>query len=217
MKLNVQSRQLTGKKVKQLRNQDIIPGVIYGKRTKEAILVSFPKNEFLRLFKKAWQSTPVTISWDGIDQLVLIHEIQVDPVSDFLIHVDFLAVSRDEKVVASIPLILTGESNIEKLGEWKIQLLKDTVEVEAFPQDLPHEIKIDISNIQKMNDVIFIKDLDIGAKAEIVEDLEQAIVTVVAFEEEEVEETPTVEWEDKEWEAKEWEAKEWDTKTEEKK
>ena len=194
MKLKVQSREITGKKVKQLRRQDIIPAVIYGKHTKDAILISCNKNEFLKLFKKAWHSTPITITWEWIDQLALIHEIQVDPVTDFLGHIDFLAVSRDEKVTAEIPVILTWESNIEKLWEWKIQLLKDTIEVEAFPQDLPREIKIDISTIQKMSDVIFVKDLDVGSKVEILEDQEQPMVTVMVFTEE-VEEAPVVEWE----------------------
>ncbi len=194
MKLTVQSREITGKKVKQLRRQDIIPAVIYGKHTKEAILISCNKNEFLKLFKKAWHSTPITITWEWIDQLALIHDIQVDPVTDFLSHIDFLAVSRDEKVTAEIPVILIWESNIEKLWEWKIQLLKDTVEVEAYPQDLPHEIKIDISTIQKMSDVIFVKDLDVWSKVEILEDQEQPMVTVMIFTEE-VEEAPAVEWE----------------------
>jgi large subunit ribosomal protein L25 len=61
MKLKVQSRELTGKKVKQLRRQDIIPAVIYGKHTKDSILISCNKNEFLRLFKKAGHSTAITI------------------------------------------------------------------------------------------------------------------------------------------------------------
>jgi len=193
MKLKVQSRELTGKKVKQLRRQDIIPAVIYGKHTKDSILISCNKNEFLRLFKKAGHSTAITIEWEGLDQLALIHDIQVDPVTDFLSHIDFLAVSRDEKVTAEIPVVLKWESNIEKLWEWKIQLLKDTVEVEAYPQDLPHEIIVDISVIQKMSDVIFVKDLDVWSKVEILEDQDQAMVTVISFTEE-VEEAPAVEW-----------------------
>lgn len=192
MKLKVQSREITGKKVSQLRKLDIIPAVIYGKHTPKAILISCNKNEFLRLYKKAWQSTPITLEWDWLDQLALIHEVQVDPVTDFLSHIDFLAVSRDEKVTAEIPVILVWESSIEKLWEGKIQLLKDTVEVEAFPQDLPREIKIDISTIEKMSDVIFVKDLDVWAKAEILDDPEQAVITVMSFSEEK-EETPVVE------------------------
>jgi ribosomal protein L25 (general stress protein Ctc) len=53
MKLKVKSRELTGKKVKQMRKQGSIPAVIYGKHTKGSILISCDKIEFLKLFKKA--------------------------------------------------------------------------------------------------------------------------------------------------------------------
>jgi large subunit ribosomal protein L25 len=67
-------------------------------------------------------------------------------------------------------------------------LVKDFIEVEAFPQDLPHDITIDISVIQTMNDTIFVKDLKVSDKVEILDDPEQAIVTVLTMAEEEVEE-----------------------------
>lgn len=203
MKLSVEIRNITGKEVKKLRRDGIIPAVIYWKHTEKSLSVSCKKNDFLKLFKKAWYATPITLEWEGIDQLALIQEVQVDPVSDFLSHVDFLAVSRNEKVTANVPVVLFGESNIEKLGEWKLQLLKDTIEVEAFPQDLPSEIKIDISTIVNMNDVVFVKDLDVWSKAEIVEDLEQPVLTVVTLSEEVEEVATATEWEVKEWEKKE--------------
>lgn len=105
-------------------------------------------------------------------------------------HVDFLAINADEKVTTEIPLILTGESPVEKLGQGKIQLIKDFIEVEALPQDLPHNITIDISTIQDMNDVIFVKDLQVSSKVEVLDDPEQAIVTVLTMTEETVEEAP---------------------------
>lgn len=71
-------------------------------------------------------------------------------------------------------------------------MVKDFVEVEAFPQDLPHDITIDISAIQNMNDVVFVKDLKVSSKVEILDDPEQAIITVVTMAEEEVEEAPVV-------------------------
>lgn len=216
MKLNVEIRNITGKEVKKLRREGIIPAVIYWKHTDKSISISCEKIEFLKLFKKTGYSTPITLSGEWIDQLALIQEIQVDPVSDFLSHIDFLAVSRDEKVTASVPVLLIGESNIEKNWEWNIQLLKDSIEVEAFPQDLPHEIKIDISKIENMNDVVFVKDLDVWSKAEIVEDLEQPVITVVAISEEVEEEVvPETTWE--EWDTKEENKKEWDAKEEDKK
>lgn len=135
----------------------------------------------------------MTLEGDKINQLVLIQDIQVDPVSDMLMHVDFLAIKADEKVKTEVPLKITGESPIEKLGEGKIQLVKDFIEVEAFPQDLPHDITIDISVIQTINDAIFIKDLKVSDKIEILDDPEQVLVTVVTMTEEEVEETPGAE------------------------
>lgn len=113
----------------------------------------------------------------------------MDPVSDVLLHVDFLAVKSDEKVTTEVAIKLIGESPIEKLGEGKIQLVKDFIEVEAFPQDLPHDITIDISTIQNINDAIFVKDLKVSDKVEILDDAEQVLVTVVTMAEEEVETT----------------------------
>lgn len=111
----------------------------------------------------------------------------MDPVSDVLLHVDFLAVKSDEKVTTEVAIKLIGESPIEKLGEGKIQLVKDFIEVEAFPQDLPHDITIDISTIQNINDAVFVKDLKVSDKVEILDDAEQVLVTVVTMAEEEVE------------------------------
>lgn len=111
-------------------------------------------------------------------------DIQLDPVQDYLLHIDFHAVKADEKVEVEVPVILTGISPVEKLGEGTVQLVKDTIEVEAFPQDLPHDITIDISTITSTNDVIFAKDVTFGDKVTVLTDPEQAIVTVVVIEDE---------------------------------
>ena len=197
MKLTVTSRQ--DKKAKDLRKEGLIPGIVYGKHLKMPIAVACKRNDIIKKYKEAGYSTPLTLTGDKLDQLVLIQDIQVDPVSDLLMHVDFLAVKADEKVTTEVPLKLIGESPIEKLWEWKIQLVKDFVEVEAFPQDLPHDFTIDISVIQNMNDVIFVKDLKISDKVKILDDPEQAIITVVTMAEEEIEEAPVVVAEGAEW------------------
>jgi large subunit ribosomal protein L25 len=106
-------------------------------------------------------STPIELVGDELKQLVLVHEIQTHPVSDQLLHVDFLAVRRDKKVTADVSVVLEGVSLIQKNNIGSIQLIKDTIEVEAFPQDLPHDIKIDISKIEHLHDVIFVKDIDL--------------------------------------------------------
>jgi large subunit ribosomal protein L25 len=187
MKLHVDLRK--EEKNSAIRKEGNIPAVIYGKHMDAALSITCKKNDFIKKFKEAGYSTPLTLEGDGVDQFVLIHDMQLDPVSDVVLHVDFLAVNKNEKVTTEVPVILIGESPIEKIGEGKIQLLKDFIEVEAFPQDLPHDIKVDISVIQKMGDTILIQDIKLSDKVTILDDLEQPILTVLRLTEE-VEEAP---------------------------
>ncbi len=189
MKLEVVKRNVFGKKVKRLRKEWIIPGIIYGKHIEENIPVQFKKIDFLKIYKEAWESTPIMLEWDWINQMVLIHDIDIHPVTDEVIHVDFLAVKADEKVEAEIPVVLIGESPVEKNNLGRIELVKDTILVEAYPQDLPHEIKIDISQIKTPADVIHVGDIKLDEKVTIKDHPEDTVVTVVEFEEWEGEET----------------------------
>lgn len=191
MELKVNIRKETSKQLnKQLRKEGNVPAIVYWKHLKSPIQVSCLKNDFIKRFKEAWYSTPITLNWEWIDELVLIQEFQLDPVTDVVIHIDFLAVKKDEKVKTEVPIVLIGESPIEKLGLWTIQVVKDFVEVEAFPQDLPHDIKIDISKIENAWDTIFVKDIEISKNVKILDDLDQPIIAVVALEEEK-EESPS--------------------------
>ena len=183
MKLSVKKRDIHGKKVKNLRAQGLVPAVIYGKHVK-AESISCVKNDLLKVYRAAWYSTPVELTGD-VDHLVLINSLQLDPVSDEIISADFLAVSRTEKVAAKIPVVTFGESQLEKLNEGKIMLIKDEVEVEAFPQDLPSKFEVDISVLETVNDVFFVKDLKVSDKVTILDDPELPILTVSVLEDEE--------------------------------
>jgi len=176
MKLSVKKRDIFGKKVKNLRAQGLVPAVIYGKHV-EAESISCVKNDLLKVYRAAWYSTPVELTGD-VDHLVLINSLQLDPVSDEIISADFLAVSRTEKVSAKIPVVTFWESQLEKLNEGKIMQIRDEVEVEAFPQDLPSKFEIDISVLETVNDVFFVKDLKVSDKVTILDDPELPILTV---------------------------------------
>ena len=184
MKLTVQVRTATGKKVKNLRKEGQLPAIVYGKSLENPVLLSCVKNDFIRVYREAGFSTPIELI-GAIDQLVLLQDMQLDPVSDEVLTVDFLAVNANEKVSASVPVVLIGESKVEKLNEGKVQLVKDVVEVEAFPQDLPHNIEVDLASVESVNDVIFVKDLKVSNKVTILDDAEQPIVTVVELADEE--------------------------------
>ena len=170
--LKVQNRTKFAKNTSQLRSESIIPGVIYGKSLNKNISIQFDKNEFLKVYKTAGRSSVVKVEWD-YKWLVLIHDYQVDPVKDKLLHVDLLAVKSDEKVSASVSVIFEWTSVLEKNGDGKLEYIKDFVQVEALPLDLPPSITIDVSNITTLDDGIFVKDLDFGDKVTILDDLDQ--------------------------------------------
>ena len=194
MKLTVQLREETGKNVKRIRKDWLVPAVVYGKMLETPVLLKCVKNDFIRVYRTSGYSTPIELT-GAVDQLVLLHAMQLDPVTDEVLSLDFLAVDKHQKVTANVPVVLVGESAVEKLNQGKIQLVKDSVEVSALPQDLPHEIEVDLSKVTSVNDVIFVRDLTVAKKVEIVDDAQQPVVTVVELEgeEESQEATPAAE------------------------
>lgn len=181
MKLSVKKRELLGKKVKLLRQQGLVPAVVYGKHI-EATSISCVKNDLLKVYRSAGYTTPVELTGD-LDQLVLISSLQLDPILDEIISADFLAVSKTEKVKANIPVVLTGESPLVKLNEGRVQLVKDTITVEAFPQDLPSQIDIDLSTLDSLESVIFVGDVKLTDKVTIVDEATLPVVTVLSLSE----------------------------------
>lgn len=181
MKLTVESRTITGKKVSELRKEGKIPAVVYGKHLESTQNLVLKKIDFMRVYEKTGSSIPIELTWDGHDHLVLVADYQLDPVTDRLIHVDFHAVNKDEKVHADVPLVLTGVSPFEKASLWRVQILKDTISVEALPLDLPHDFKFDISSLDEAGIVVFVKDLALWENVEILDDLELAIISTVEF------------------------------------
>ncbi|MBQ7074572.1 50S ribosomal protein L25 [bacterium] len=170
-----------GKKVKLLRNEGLVPAVVYGKHV-EAASISCVKNDLLKVYRASGYTTPVELTGD-MDQLVLIHSLQLDPISDEIISADFLAVSKTEKVKANIPVVMTGECPLEKLNEGRVQLVKDTITVEAFPQDLPSQIEIDLSGLDSIDSVVFVSDVKVDDKVVIVDEATLPVVTVLSLSE----------------------------------
>lgn len=191
MELAINTRELTGKKVATLRTQGLVPAVIYGKHLAQPIHITCDKNAFIKLYKAGGSSVAVTLKGEKIKELALIQDIQLDPVTDYVLHIDFHAVKADEKVTTSVPIVLTGISPIEKVWEGRVQLVKDTVEVEAFPQDLPKEITFDISGLDHIHQTVHVSDLTLSDKITILDEDEETIITVVGLIEEEVEEEAT--------------------------
>src|SRR6202011_170019 len=115
--LKVDKREIVGKKVKKLRKQGILPGNIYGKDI-TSLSVQVPIKEFEHVYKQTGETGLVDLEIDGKKRPVLIHNVQLDYMTQDPIHADFYQVSLKEKIKTMIPVTLTGEPTAvtDKLG-----------------------------------------------------------------------------------------------------
>lgn len=188
MELTVQKREILGKKVKSLRNQNFIPAELYGHDLKN-IHLSIPAKDFSRLFRETGESTVINLVLGKEKLPVLIHDVQKNLLTEDISHIDFYQVRMDEKITAAVPLEFIGEAPaIKEKGGVLIKAVHE-LEVEALPGDLPRNIPVDLSLLSDIGADIYIRDLKIGGKVKILAHPETVIATV-AEEKEEVEEKP---------------------------
>ena len=197
--LNVESRTLKGRKVNKLRREGIMPANIYGKKIKSKA-ISVKLDDFKKVFKEVGETGLIYLEIKGDSKkearAVLVSNVQMDPVNDVPIHVDFHQVDLKEKVTADVPIELTGVSPAEKQSIGTVVLYINEIEVEALPNDLPEKFVIDISKLEEVDQAIYIKDLDINkTKVEVKLDLDEIIVKVEPPQKEEVEEPVVTETE----------------------
>jgi large subunit ribosomal protein L25 len=173
--LTAETRSVTGKKVKNLRNEGIIPAVVYGHKEKPESL-SIKKIDFVKAYHEAGTSTLVNLKIDDSKSVkVLVHEPQLDPVRNEPVHVDFYRVSMDEKIKTEIPLEFIGESAAVANMDGALITNRDNVEVECLPADLVSFIEIDLSALGTFEDQITVADIKKPAGIEIITEPEAVI------------------------------------------
>jgi large subunit ribosomal protein L25 len=168
-----------GENKKDLRRGGELPAVLYGYETDNS-LIKVNYKDFERIFKEAGESSLIDLKLKDQkkDYKVLVYGFQRDPLSGDFIHVDFYQPSLKEKTEANIPLVFEGSSEaVEKLGGTLIKNI-DELEVEALPQDLPHEIKVNIDKLKTFDDRIKVSDLSISDKVKILKGADEIITLV---------------------------------------
>ncbi len=193
IELQAQKREIVGKSPNSLRKEGFLPSVVYGHGF-EPIPVQIKYSDFENVYKYAGESTLINLKIGDKEEPAVIKDIQKDPVSDKIIHADFYKVNLKEKIKAKVPVVVIGESEVVKNGGVLIKTVNE-LEVEALPQDLPHELQIDISRLQNFGDHIQIKDILVSDKVKIEANPEDIVALVQEPREEVIEETapPSVE------------------------
>ncbi|MCM8786874.1 MAG: 50S ribosomal protein L25 [Candidatus Omnitrophica bacterium] len=185
-------RTKVGKEIsKKERKKGLIPAIIYGKNTNLAIVLP---QASLKALKSINFSRGVVFdihinSKETETIYALIKDVQYHPLTEDVIHIDFLKVSLTEKIKATVPIVLKGEAKGVKEGGIVEQILWN-IEVEGFPTDIPPKIEIDISELM-IGHAIHVLDIKIPENLKIITSEDATVVTVVEKKEEVVAATPT--------------------------
>jgi large subunit ribosomal protein L25 len=192
-KLKAKKRSVTGRKVKQLRREALLPANVYGKDVK-SLAIELPLKEFEPVFKAAGETNIIDLSIDKETKPrpVLIGNVQLDPVTDAFLHVDFRQVDLTKKVVVAVPLELVGEAPAVAKGGVLVKLVNE-LEIEALPKDLPDKFEVDISGLEEIGNAISLKQvpIDSGKVKLMTENLDELVVKIEAPAKEEEPVPPT--------------------------
>jgi large subunit ribosomal protein L25 len=180
-------RTATGRQVRALRRSGKLPAVIYGHNV-DPINISLDGREAARILGRLSSSSLINIELNDKEYPTLVREKQLNYIKRSLIHVDFMVVSLTERITANVGIILTGNSPAVK--DFNAMLINglSELEVEAFPQDLPASITVDISTLVKIGDGIHVRDIVLSDKVQVLDSPDEMIVLATPPAKEEVEE-----------------------------
>jgi len=185
--LSAAAREVHGKAVKNLRRQGIVPAVVFGHGV-ESNAIQFDAHEFELLRRRTGRNTLLDLSLDGKKAVpVLVHDVQVHPITRHPLHVDLLVVRMTEELTVDVQVVLTGESTaVERMGGVLLQL-RNTVQVKALPDHLPQSLELDITPLEDFDQVLHVSDISVPADVTLLTDASEAVARVQAPRVEEVE------------------------------
>ncbi len=190
IKIKVNKRDQVGKQAAgRIRKEGSIPAVVYSSELNIPITVPLESIKMLhsiRFSESAIVDMEVIGEKKSDDIPVLVKKIQFHPLTEKIIHLDFLKVSLKNKIRVNVHIVIKGEAKEAKDGGVLEQLLRE-VQVEGLPLDIPEKIEVDITNLEKGHS-FHVEDLTVPENLKILTDSKTAVVTVVALKEEVLEE-----------------------------
>lgn len=198
LSLKLEPRSVTGKKVKALRRNGVVPVHVYGKGT-EPMALQVESQVLQRMLTRVGTNVPLSVEIEGRkgENLCFVREVQRHPVTENLLHVDFMSVDVTQTVRAEVPLVLVGSPPaVRELGGTLLQPLQSLL-VESLPMNVPASFEVDVNGLENFEMGIFVRDLEVGTGVSMVTDPDELVARVgaprieveeVAEEEEELEE-----------------------------
>ena len=140
-KLSLEKREITGKKLKDLRAKGMIPSVLYG--GKEPVLLASEYVATEKILEKAGYHSPIDLDMAGKKHLAIVKGVAIDPVSRKIMNVEFQAISAREVVEATTPIVIVNfeASEASKTFHFAMNQAMEEIDVKAKPADLPESVR----------------------------------------------------------------------------
>lgn len=176
--LGLSQRTVTGKKVKQLRKQGILPVHMYGSGIESQSLQG-SAGELRRVLPRVGANIPVSVQVEGSDDenICFVREVQRHPVTEDILHVDFIRVDVTQTISAEVPITLVGSAPATQQGGTLLQPLTSLL-VEALPMDMPASVEADVSDLDDFEKSIVVSDISVGPNVTVLTDSDEFVARV---------------------------------------
>lgn len=179
IELAAQQRSVLGKKVKRLRNTGLTPANVYGHNI-NSVALQVDTKTLKRALSQAGETDLINLIVDNTPRLVVVRDMKIDPIKKVLQHVDFYQVTLTEKIKVEVPIEFVGESlEVEKKGGIIVRSM-NSVQIECLPEQIPHQIEINMNAMKEFGDTIKVKDISLDQAVRILNDPNQIIAVAAA-------------------------------------
>ena len=176
--LSLSPRTVTGKKVKRLRERGILPVHMYGSGIESQALQA-EASDLRRILPRVGANIPVSIAVDGSDaeNICFVREVQRHPVTEVLLHVDFIRVDVTQTISAEVPINLIGSAPATQQGGTLLQPLTSLL-VEALPMNIPASVEADVSGLDDFEKSIVVSDIAVADDVTVLTDSDEFVARV---------------------------------------
>ena len=176
LELAVDVREALGKKARFLRREGLTPANIYG-RNLDSVALQLQSADLIDALTQGGRNAVLAVKVQGekAPRPAVIRNVQRHPVTDSIVHVDFLQVDITRAITSDVPVVLVGESPLPKTSTVISQTL-GSIQVSGLPMDIPSSVEADISVLVEVDQSILVSDLRLPASLEVITDADQMVV-----------------------------------------
>jgi len=180
LELKAATRDIVGKKVKQLRRQGILPGVVFGHGV-ESVPIQIDLKEFLQVYRQAGKNALVTLKIDQSrkPRHTLIQSVTKNPRTGKPLHFNLYQVSMTEEITSEVPLTFINEAPAVKISGGVVLHNLANIQVKCLPGDLPHNVEIDLSGLSEIDQSLYVRDLQVSEKVQVLTDPDELVVKIL--------------------------------------